>query len=223
MGAIDRWRALPAEDRRYLGAAALGVAGTTVWALAIRERRKAPALGDGIGDPHCPESAYRQVLTGLNATQVHNAWLYAPRITAAALHWGVDPDLMMGIAHTESRFNPTAGSGAGARGLMQIMPSTGRLFHKQLVEIGQWPFLELNLHDPEQSAWIAAKYMRDALRNRGTLEGALAAYNCGPVRCPKGSSSASWPRETRNYVKGVPRRRKFYREIWALCGSPLLQ
>jgi soluble lytic murein transglycosylase-like protein len=221
MGALDRWRAIPAEDRRYIGAAALGFAGVVTWALGIRTRLQTTERT--FGDPHCPESVYAEVLTGLNATQVHRAWLYAPVIANAAIHWGVDPSLMMGLAHTESKFNPQAGSSKGAQGLMQIIPSTGRMFRNRMIDKGQWPFLELNLMDPEQSAWIGAKYIRDALRNRGSVEGALAAYNCGPVRCPKGSPSSSWPGETRNYIKGVPRRQQFYREIWQRCGSPYLQ
>lgn len=223
MGALDRWRALPVEDRRYIQAAALGTAGVIVWALGIRQALRPPALGAVLGDPDCDESVYQAVLRdhGLNQEQAHRAWLYAPVITQSALHFGVDPDLMMGIAHTESRFNPNAGSGAGALGLMQIIPSTGRMFRKLLMEQGDWPFLELDLYDPAQSAWIAAKYIQNALRNHGTLEGALAAYNCGPVKCPKGSDPSSWPSETRNYVRGVPRRAAYYREIWATCGSAL--
>jgi soluble lytic murein transglycosylase-like protein len=173
------------------------------------------------GDPDCDEAAYAAVLTGLNATQVHRAWLYAPVITNAALFWGVDPSLMMGLAHTESRFNPTAGSSAGAQGLMQIIPATGRSFRKAMIKGGNWPFGALNLQDPEQSAWIAAKYIRNSLANRGSVEGALAGYNCGPVKCPKGSDPSSWPSETRAYIKGVPRRQKFYQEIWKRCRSPL--
>lgn len=219
---LDRWRSMPPEDRRYIGAAIMGVAAASIWAVAIRSALQAPPLGQ-LGDEACTESVYGDVLGahGLNAEQIHRAWLYAPVITGAALHFGVGPDLMMAIAHTESGFNPTVGSGAGAQGLMQIMPSTGRLFRDRLIELGDWPFLELDLHNPEQSAWIAAKYMRDALRNRGSLDEALAAYNCGPKRCPRGSSFDSWPSETRGYVRGVQRRMKHYRQIWATCGSPL--
>lgn len=224
MAPLQRWRALPVEERRYIGAAALGFAGIVTWAIGIRTMLDA-GRGTGLGDPDCPESAYAAVLadTGLNSTQIHNAWLYAPLIANAAIHWGVDPSLMMGLAHTESKFNPHAGSSKGAQGLMQIIPSTGRMFRNAMIDQGEWPFLELDLQDPEQSAWIAAKYIRDALVNRGSVEGALAGYNCGPLKCPKGTDPSTWPAETRNYIKGVPRRQKFYREIWANCGSPWLQ
>ncbi len=221
MGALARWNAIPVEERRYIGAGALGFAGVVVWALGIRSMLAARPPASPFGDPDCDEAAYAAVLTGLNATQVHRAWLYAPVITNAALFWGVDPSLMMGLAHTESKFNPTAGSSAGAQGLMQIIPATGRSFRKAMIRGGNWPFGELNLQDPEQSAWIAAKYIRNSLANRGSVEGALAGYNCGPVKCPKGSDPSSWPAETRAYIKGVPRRQKFYQEIWKRCGSPL--
>lgn len=219
MGPVARWRQLPVEDRRYISAGSLAVAGVVVWALAIRRMRALPS--SDLGDPDCDEAVYQAVLQehGLTAEQAHRAWYYAPAIIAAARHWGVSADLLMGIAHTESRFNPQAGSSAGAQGLMQIMPSTGRLFYDQLVTLGAWPFGELDLSDPRQSAWIAGKYIRDALRSRGSLEGALAAYNCGPVRCPKGSGFDSWPSETRGYVRSVPKRAKYYKEIWSRCGE----
>lgn len=49
-----------------------------------------------------------------------------PVIKSAAAQYGVDPDILSGIARTESTYNPaTAASPTGARGVMQIQPTTG--------------------------------------------------------------------------------------------------
>lgn len=67
---------------------------------------------------------------------------YAPTI-----NW--DWRMLAAQAYTESRFNPRARSFAGARGLMQIMPRTGRSYGLK------------NANDPEQSVKAAVKYLDD--------------------------------------------------------------
>ena len=51
-----------------------------------------------------------------------------PALTVAAREHGLDPLLLHAIAHVESRHNPSAVSPAGARGVMQVMPATGKRF-----------------------------------------------------------------------------------------------
>ncbi len=51
---------------------------------------------------------------------------YEPSINEAAFENNVDPTLVKAIIKTESGFNPGAISGAGAMGLMQLMPGTAR-------------------------------------------------------------------------------------------------
>ena len=67
---------------------------------------------------------------------------YAPQI-----NW--DWRMLAAQAYTESRFNPNARSFAGARGLMQIMPRTGRAYGLR------------NASDPEQSVRAAVSYLDD--------------------------------------------------------------
>ncbi len=221
-------QSLSPEEWRYVGAGALGAVGVVFLSLGVRRRLHAPPLGETFGDPYCDESFYRQVLSikGSSGRQrlrdeaIHRAWLYAPIIIDAAHHFGVPPDLMMGLTQTESGFNPQAGSSAGARGLMQLMPGTARSMRNLLIEKGDWPFLELQRDDPQQSAWLGTYLISRLLRNRG-VENALAAYNAGGGRIKPDTPKSEWPSETRGYVPGVMRRRKYYQEIWALCGSPV--
>ena len=70
---------------------------------------------------------------------------YAPEI-----NW--DWRMLAAQAYTESRFNPKARSFAGARGLMQIMPRTGRSYGLR------------NANDPEQSVRAAVSYLDDLNR-----------------------------------------------------------
>jgi peptidoglycan DL-endopeptidase CwlO len=80
---------------------------------------------------------------------------------------GVSPALLAAVAKVESGFNRSAVSGAGARGLMQLMPSTAR-------GLGVDPM------DPAQAVDGAARLLASHLRTYGSLPLALAAYNAGP-------------------------------------------
>jgi soluble lytic murein transglycosylase-like protein len=109
---------------------------------------------------------------------------------AAALH-GVDPDLVKAVIQTESRFDARAQSGAGARGLMQLMPRTAKA-------VGiEDPF------DARQNIFGGVKYLSQMMqRYDGNTALALAAYNAGPgnVRRHRGVPPF---RETRGYVSKI--------------------
>jgi soluble lytic murein transglycosylase len=87
--------------------------------------------------------------------------------------------LVFGIVHQESGFDPAAKSRSGARGLMQIMPGTGREVAKRL----GLPFSTARLSDPDYSVRLGTTYLRQMLRTfDGNVELALAGYNGGPGR-----------------------------------------
>ena len=93
---------------------------------------------------------------------------FADLFNAAGAQHGVDPVLLAAMARTESSFDPTAVSPAGAQGLMQLMPGTAK-------GLGVTdPF------DPVQSVQGAAQLMRDLLDRFGRVDHALAGYNAGP-------------------------------------------
>lgn len=84
----------------------------------------------------------------------------------------MDPMLMLSLIRQESAFNRGARSPAGALGLMQVMPSTARLFGR---------VRKSQLLDPSVNMKIGSKYFALlARRFDGDVELALAAYNAGP-------------------------------------------
>jgi soluble lytic murein transglycosylase-like protein len=115
---------------------------------------------------------------------------YAAAIAQAAAAHGVDPALLSAVAWTESGFDPSAGSTAGAQGLMQLMPATA-------AGLGVDPL------DPAQSLAGGAAYLRTQLdRFGGRVDLALAAYNAGPTAVRNAGGIPPYP-ETQAYVRRV--------------------
>jgi soluble lytic murein transglycosylase-like protein len=124
---------------------------------------------------------------------------YAAQITQAAQANGVDPALLAGLIKQESGFNPNAGSGAGARGLTQLMPSTA-------AGLGV-----TNVLDPAQSINAGAKYLKQQLDAfGGDVTKALAAYNAGPGAVKRFGGVPPYA-ETQNYVRIVQANAAAYR------------
>ncbi len=124
---------------------------------------------------------------------------YAAEITSAAQANGLDPALLAGLIKQESGFNPSAGSGAGARGLTQLMPSTA-------AGLGV-----TNVLDPVQSINGGAKYLKQQLDTfGGDVVKALAAYNAGPGAVQRFGGIPPYA-ETQNYVRIVQANAAAYR------------
>ena len=117
---------------------------------------------------------------------------FATQIEHAAEQAGIDPKVVAAVAWTESGFRPAAVSGAGARGLMQLMPATAR-------------GLGVNPDDPAQSLAGGARYLAQQLHRFGRLDLALAAYNAGPAAVERHGGIPPYP-ETRAYVGRVMQR-----------------
>ena len=104
---------------------------------------------------------------------------YAEQICAYSAEYDLDPSLVAGVIYTESGFNERAVSRVGARGLMQIMPETGKEIADALGE----PFDEERLFDPDVSIRYGCWYLREQLdRFDQNVAVTLAAYNAGPHR-----------------------------------------
>lgn len=127
----------------------------------------------------------------------------------------VDEKILLSLIRQESAFNEKARSIVGARGLMQIMPATGRQFIRNLKAH--------KLYNPELNVSIGAQYLEKLLRRYdGSLIFALAAYNAGMGNVGKWQRSIPFKddeisniemipfKETRNYVKLIYRNLFFY-------------
>lgn len=91
-------------------------------------------------------------------------------INRHARRYGVDPVLVRAVITVESNFNPSLVSSKGARGLMQLMPATGKRFGVEAHE----------LHDPEENIRGGVAYLAQLQRLfPGDLRRVLAAYNAG--------------------------------------------
>jgi len=136
---------------------------------------------------------------------------YSDKILENAVQQDLNPVLLYGLIRRESAFNKDAHSPAGARGLMQIMPQTGKQIAKDLNE--RWSGKN-SLYDPVKNLKYGSYYYQKLLNQfNGHYALALAAYNAGPHRVKKWMPDEAMPadiwietipfRETREYVTTV--------------------
>lgn len=122
-----------------------------------------------------------------------NRHRYQPLINAAAAQHGVDAGFIACVIEAESGFNPAAVSRAGARGLMQLMPSTAMQYRVE------------NPFDPESNILGGTRHLKSLLRKyRGSMKLALAAYNAGEEAVAKYEGVPPF-RETREYIAKILR------------------
>ena len=82
---------------------------------------------------------------------------------------GLDPLLIVAVMAVESRFNPIAESGAGAQGLMQVIPG----YHKDKIEAAGVD----SVLDPHDNIRLGAQILKDYIRRGGTEVAGLQIYN----------------------------------------------
>jgi len=168
--------------------------------------------------------AARQVLNqvGMNDAETMSAPVYFNHIRfgpyyrelvmPASQVYNFHPLFLFSVMRQESLFEGFVRSAAGARGLMQIIPSTGR----EIAANADWPpdYTDEDLYRPLVSVNLGSDYLnRQRGFMSGDLYGALAAYNGGP------GNAMTWKNlvppdpdlyvevirfeETREYIKGI--------------------
>ncbi len=134
---------------------------------------------------------------------------YRKVVCQAASAYNVEPLWLHAIIWQESKYNPAARSGAGARGLMQFIPETAEAVGASL---GLTDLSFNTLYDPAVSIQLGAAYWSSLIEKWKSPEMALAAYNGGPENVQRWLSKSRDPElfvsdigfvETKKYVMSV--------------------
>lgn len=139
----------------------------------------------------------------------------------------LDWSLVAALIRQESSYEPRATSRAGARGLMQIMPSVGRRLAMAEAYHTWDPAL---LYQPDVSLELGMTHLAGLLRGYDHVAHALAAYNAGSSRVRRWLEKAGTNdpeifieripfRETRDYVRIILRNRELYRRMYRVRGG----
>ncbi|WP_428564316.1 MAG: transglycosylase SLT domain-containing protein [Solidesulfovibrio sp. DCME] len=146
---------------------------------------------------------------------------HAGLVTAALAGSGIDPDIVYSLIRQESFFDPDVVSGAGAVGLMQLMPETARAVGAKLGIKAD----RKALFDPAVNIRLGVAFFRERVEAAGSLAAALAGYNAGQNR------AAVWMRgfgglgeelftelipytETRDYVRRIDANAMMYGRLY---------
>ena len=127
--------------------------------------------------------------------------------------WSIDRALLLAITKQESNFRTSAKSGAGANGVMQLMPSTA----KKVARANKVDISQIDMNNPEHNMFLGQQYIVDLLAHpsiENSIIKMLAAYNAGMGTMVKFEKSfytydpllyiESFPAyETRSYIKRV--------------------
>ncbi|HYD44168.1 MAG TPA: lytic transglycosylase domain-containing protein [Phenylobacterium sp.] len=147
-----------------------------------------------------------------------------PMRTPPQVFGAPEPALTLGITRQESGFDPRVRSGAGARGMMQLMPATASIVARK-IGVG---YSADQLYEPDYNMRLGQTYLRDVIDQfSGSYVMGIASYNAGPGRPAQWSAFCGDPRtasvdgidfiecipfsETRNYVMRVMEGMQVYR------------
>lgn len=142
---------------------------------------------------------------------------YSEEISLACGEYSVDEPLIYALINAESSFDKNAVSSKGAKGLMQLMPSTAAAIAAALDE----PFSENDLFDEEINIRYGTYYIH-MLLEQFNFDEAICAYNAGPSKVRSwlknseyscdGETLAVIPYpETRQYLQKVRRNFNYYK------------
>ena len=108
--------------------------------------------------------------------------------------YGVDPRLLMAVAHAESRFNTGASGRGGSAGMMQVMPKTGERYGLTVEQ----------LMDPKTAIDFGAMYLSERIAAYdGDWNLALSAYNQGSTRVNRGTYSSAYANKVMSHYDGI--------------------
>jgi soluble lytic murein transglycosylase len=140
---------------------------------------------------------------------------YESIVRTHAKNYDLPPALLAAVIYTESKFDASARSDAGAVGLMQLLPETAQGI---ATRTGGHRFVVSDLLDPEINVRYGSWYLRNLLnRYDDDLPTALAAYHAGQGNVDdwrRRGVGIQFP-ETRSYVKKVLHAENVYADAYA--------
>ncbi len=206
-------------------------------ALEIALSKASPAEALAIGEWYAKEGDWHRayavgvrVISVLPCVRAHRL-AYPKAWEESVLRWaqeyGVSPLLIWAVMREESGFLPTAVSSSGARGLMQLLPSTARWIAEEKLGL---PYGEELLFDPDYNIRLGTWYLRYLLEQfGGEVAWAVAAYNGGPGNVRRWTEQgvsglpdlpgALRSPETREYLAKVLNSWLIYRELYGGLGK----
>ncbi len=137
---------------------------------------------------------------------------YKQEILESSKKYNLDASLVASVICTESRFNKNAVSSTGAKGLMQIMPSTFSWVAGE-IELGE----NSDILDPAINIEVGCYYLSYLIKKYNNMIYCLACYNAGEGVVSKWGASTNFKLEqivypeTYNYVKKVTKLINFYK------------
>jgi soluble lytic murein transglycosylase-like protein len=147
-----------------------------------------------------PQSAPRELTLDVAKERFFSTEVpYGSIIYQESVRNRLSPELVAAVVESESDFRVHLVSGKNARGLMQIIPETGRLLGCE------------NPFDPTENIAAGTRYLRYLLDRFGDQEVALAAYNAGEGSVERFGGIPPYA-ETQNYVRRVSARTRQYRQ-----------
>jgi len=187
------WRGLSKSAEFFLNVVlravrAVGTLGRALIALVRRDYKQAWSLASkAVKNLFSDDDTKSTMRGGFKGTgdRERDGW-----IRDAAKEFNVPPALIAAVMKTESSFIPNAGSYAGARGYMQLMPETAK-------ELG------VDIDDPRDNIRGGTKYLRQLMDRFGDdLTKVIAAYNAGPEAVKEYKGVPPY-KETQEYVQKV--------------------
>ncbi|MCB1317931.1 MAG: lytic transglycosylase domain-containing protein, partial [Leptospiraceae bacterium] len=124
---------------------------------------------------------------------------YYQLVSSNARRYNIESDMVYALMRQESLFREKAISRSGARGLMQIMPTTGNWLAEKM------GLPRPDLMDPEINIQLGAKYFSDLINQTGNFRWASIAYNGGPGNLRRWKASYYRNDDFYFFLENIPR------------------
>ncbi len=127
---------------------------------------------------------------------------YKKEVERYAREYRLEPSLVYAVMREESLFQPRVNSWAGAIGVMQIMPTTGRTIAS---ELGMTEFKVWDLADYQTNIRFGAYYLSGLMKDfNGEKVYALCSYNAGPGNTRKWIKNSDPDMEMDEFIENIP-------------------